>query len=37
MGFVVRLEKAQAGDRYGDIRADVALHEAFFKRAASLS
>ena len=37
MAFVVRLEKAQDGDRYGDIRADVALHEAFFKKAAASS
>jgi anaerobic selenocysteine-containing dehydrogenase len=37
MAFVVRLEKAQAGDRYGDVHADVALHEAFFNKAASLS
>jgi anaerobic selenocysteine-containing dehydrogenase len=37
MAFVVRLEKAHAGDRYGDIQADAALHEAFFKKAASLS
>jgi anaerobic selenocysteine-containing dehydrogenase len=37
MAFVVRLEKAQADDRYGDVHADVALHEAFFKKAASLS
>jgi anaerobic selenocysteine-containing dehydrogenase len=33
MAFVVRLEKAQAGDRYGDVHADVALHEAYFKKA----
>jgi anaerobic selenocysteine-containing dehydrogenase len=31
--FVVRLEKAQSGDRYGDMQADTALHEAFFKKA----
>ncbi len=37
MASVVRLEKAQTGDRYGDTHADVALHEAFFKIAASLS
>ncbi len=37
MAFVVRLEKARSGDRYGDMKADVALHEAFFKNAASLS
>jgi anaerobic selenocysteine-containing dehydrogenase len=37
MAFVVRLEKAQPGDRYGDVHADVALHEAFFNKAASLS
>jgi anaerobic selenocysteine-containing dehydrogenase len=37
MAFVVRLEKAQAGDRYGDVQADVALHEAFFKKSVSLS
>ena len=37
MAFVVRIEKAHAGDRYGDIQADVALHEAFFKKAMSLS
>ncbi len=34
MAFVVRLEKAHPGDRYGDIQSDVALHEAFFKKAA---
>jgi anaerobic selenocysteine-containing dehydrogenase len=33
MAFVVRLEKAHAGDRYGDVHADVALHEAYFKKA----
>ena len=37
MAFVVRLEKAQAGDRYGDVHADVALHEAFFKKSVALS
>lgn len=37
MAFVVRLEKAHADDRYGDVKADVALHEAFFKKAALLS
>jgi anaerobic selenocysteine-containing dehydrogenase len=37
MAFVVRLEKAQPGDRYGDVQADVALHEAFFKNSVSLS
>ncbi len=31
--FVVRLEKAHSGDRYGDMQADAALHEAFFKKA----
>jgi len=37
MAFVVRLEKAQDGDRYGDVQANVALHEAFFKKSAALS
>lgn len=32
--FVVNVEKAKAGDNYGDFKADVALHEAFFKKAA---
>ena len=32
--FVVNVEKARAGDNYGDIKTDVALHEAFFKKAA---
>ena len=32
--FMVNIEKAKEGDNYGDIKADVALHEAFFKKAA---
>ena len=32
--FVVSIEKAKEGDNYGDVKADVALHEAFFKKAA---
>ena len=32
--FVVTIEKAKAEDKYGDIKSDVALHEAFFKKAA---
>ena len=35
MAFVARIEKARAGDRYGDVQSDMALHEAFFKTAAS--
>lgn len=34
MAFVVTIEKAKAEDKYGDIKTDVALHEAFFKKAA---
>ena len=35
MAFVARIEKARAGDHYGDVQSDLALHEAFFKTAAS--
>lgn len=34
--FVAGVEKAKAGDSYGDIKTDVALHETFFKKAAEL-
>ncbi|MBI4986386.1 MAG: molybdopterin-dependent oxidoreductase [Rhodocyclales bacterium] len=33
MSFVVTVEKARTGDKYGDIKTDVAVHEAFFKNA----
>lgn len=32
--FVVTIEKAKDGDKYGDVKAELALHEAFFKKAA---
>jgi anaerobic selenocysteine-containing dehydrogenase len=32
--FVVNVEKAKAGDNYGDVKTEAALHEAFFKKAA---
>jgi thiosulfate reductase/polysulfide reductase chain A len=37
MACVVRLEKAQAGDRYGDLHTDAAQLEGYFKRAVSPS
>lgn len=33
MAFAVSIEKAKPGDRYGDVKTDLALHEAFFKKA----
>lgn len=33
MSFVANVERAKAGDKYGDIRTDINLHEAFFKKA----
>jgi len=34
--FAVNVEKAKAGDNYGDIKTDIALHEAFYTKAAGL-
>lgn len=34
--FVVSVEKAKPEDNYGDIKADVAAHEAFFKKASEV-
>ena len=36
MAFAVRVEQAKAGDNYGDVRSDLGLHEAYFKKAAEL-
>jgi anaerobic selenocysteine-containing dehydrogenase len=33
MSFVAGIEKAKEGDAYGDVKTDVELHEAFFKKA----
>lgn len=33
MAFVVEVEPAKPGDRYGDVKADIKRHEAFFKKA----
>ncbi len=32
--FAVSVEKAWAGDNYGDVKTEAALHEAFFRKAA---
>lgn len=33
MSFIATVERARAGDKYGDIKTDASLHEAFYKRA----
>lgn len=33
LSFVATVEPARAGDKYGDIKTDISLHEAFYKRA----
>lgn len=33
MSFVASVERAKAGDKYGDVKADAVLHETFYKKA----
>ncbi|MEK7850678.1 MAG: hypothetical protein AAB275_02240, partial [Deltaproteobacteria bacterium] len=33
LSMTVKVEPAKAGDKYGDIKVDINLHEAFYKKA----